>query len=266
MRGKTTNEEEFNDYIKLFGNYKTFTVDDFDKDEEAKWLFDYWCGNLDKSEYEDNKYSPQYGKFAKRLRIYFEQRQKGRDKRFDVDKQYPNGTFHESIYNGYSIQDLFKIDKLTLAMSIYDREDYYREDYIHLLEKKHQERLAKKFNPKKITEANIGQFNNTMILQKIKEWHQYCLSINDAKAFIQKMYYAWNGKKHTEFKEFTKQFQIFKSCVSMNIAFEDIVKKHRPLNKFQEYKAEKLLSYNLPRIDTIKIAREIVNNLISPYK
>ena len=272
MRSITTDEAEFNDYIKLFGNYKKITIDDFDYDEEVKWLFDYYFVRLDMSEYEDNKYSPEYGKFAKRLSLHFElkyqnEKQDMIDTRFNTPKQYnKNQTYYESISNGYSIQELFKIDKLTLAMSIYDREDYYRSDYIHPLERKHKERLINKFNPKKIREVDIGRFNNRMTLQKIEEWHQYCLSINEAKVFIQKMYYTWNGKKHTEFKEFTKQFQILKSCVFMNMAFEDISKKHRSLNKFQEYKAEMLLYYKLPRIDTIKIAREITKNLISPYK
>ena len=50
------------------------------------------------------------------------------------------------------------------------------------------------------------------------------------------------------------------------MAFEDISKNNLSLNKFQDYKIEKLLNFDLPSINTKKIAKEITNNLISPYK
>ncbi|PHS59114.1 MAG: hypothetical protein COB17_00860 [Sulfurimonas sp.] len=115
-------------------------------------------------------------------------------------------------------------------------------------------------------EVKKQTFENGILRKKIEEWHHYCIAINEVKAFIQLRYTSLTSNRWARFNELAEEFQVFNSCVYMKMAFEDISKNNLSLNKFQDYKIEKLLNFDLPSINTKKIAKEITNNLISPYK
>ena len=292
MRGLTTDEEKFNKYIKKFGNYKTFKVEDFDKDEELKKLFDLYIQQTN----EFMKSSI----FKKRLAAYYQNSDIKQEYIFDTVgsvKKYmivkgQKVEYIEKISNGFLIEKLFKLTNIKattkssqkirkpsqISMIIYDTK-YGRllPTFLHRETSKRNQEYYKKLIIRKrqtldeeIKETPLYQkkqsFENGILRKKIEEWHHYCIAINEVKAFIQIRYKSWTSKRWTLFKELAEQFQVLNTCEYTKNAFKDISNDFLALNKFQDYKIEKLLAFNLPNINTKKIAREIINHLISPYK
>ena len=292
MRSITTDEIAFNNYIKRFGNYKTFKVDDFDKDEELQELFNLFTLQSNELMRSDI--------FRKRLDKYYENsniKQKdmfdtvGSVKKYKI-KKGKKVEYIEKTSNGLLIEELFKLTNSKaisksskkikkpsqISMIIYDTKygrllPYYshkdtlkrNQEFSDKLRGKKRKTLDEEIKEKSISSKKQA-FENGILRKKIEEWHYYCIAINEVKAFIQLRYKSWTLKRHARFKELAEEFQVLNSCVYMKKAFEDIADTYRALNKFQEYKIEKLLNFDLPNINTRKIAKEITNNLISPYK
>lgn len=293
MRSLTTDEIKFNKYIKIFGNYKTFKVEDFDKDEELKKLFNLYTfksGELINGSIFNKRLEEYYKNSGKKKEAIFDT--VGSVKKYKTIKKGKIVEVIEKTSNGFLIEELFKLANIKatnnsikktkkpsqIAMLIFDFKykrllpNYFRDFEIKRyqeFEDKLRNRKRKTLN-EQIKETPFRRkkelFENGVLRAKIEEWHHYCIAINEAKAFIQKRYKSWSSKKHILFRELAEQFQVLNSCVYIKIAFENIARTYKALNKFQDYKIEKLMSLNLPNINDKKIAREIVNNLISPYK
>ncbi|PHS59113.1 MAG: hypothetical protein COB17_00855 [Sulfurimonas sp.] len=112
MRTITTDEVEFNKYIKKFGNYKTFKVEDFDKNEELKKLFNLYTlqsGELMRSDI-----------FKKRLEEYYQGADTKQEDMFDtvgsvIKYKTMKGQeveYIEKTSNGFLIEELFKLTNI----------------------------------------------------------------------------------------------------------------------------------------------------------
>ena len=292
----TDETREFNDFLVMVGNYKRFEAYEFEKDTKIKKLFDRYFFRLKDEEYSlESGKEHHLNKLKNEIRDYFEERY--------IDN--PDDAYNKVLGNeksqkeGLMIKDLFKIKSLKLAMSI-SSEDYpqlfntnkifhkyldrarvwetkqqAKTDYIayqKLKEAANQNANNKKRLNKNMIAYKQKLFRMIMSKQKIKEWHLYCIAINQAEQFIKLRYKNWGKETYTmgdrrqdnkKIKVVAQQLEVFDNNIFNSMALHDIANTTK--YTFNSLKTKKLLSYNLPQIDTKAKAKAITEDLLPPY-
>lgn len=286
----TKEQKEFNKYIITNGNYKAFTSTDFKKDKELQELFKIYSSiflcHPSTARFVDKDY---VASFSEKLQQYYTDN-------YPIDELPINKTFHfkkkkederlKSMSNGHKIKELFKIDNLNLAISIYSKEyeqlpiakdlrkGIIREatQFQHKFQSTtYTEPNELKYDDDKTPEYNKQTYNIRIIIQKVFDWHQYCLSMNQAEAFLIKRYPKWKDSKfqkanrvkiNKEINDIADQLQAFDNNIFNSMALKDISKTIKIM--VSKFKYEKLLTYNLPNVDEI-VAKKITYHLISPF-
>ena len=290
----TDETREFNDFLVMAGNYKRFEAYEFEKDTKIKKLFDRYFFRLKDEEYSlANGKEYHLNKLKNEIRDYFKERY--------IDN--PDDAYNKVLGNeksqkeGLMIKDLFKIKSLKLAMSI-SSEDYPQLFHSHIIFHKYLDRartwetkqiekndyeayqklkeLAKKNTKEKPPNKKMIKFKQKLSTmkrskQKIKEWHLYCIAINQAEQFIKEKYKGWGSelskaerrKINKKLEVISEQLKIFDNNIFNSMALHDIANTIK--YTFNSLKTEKLLSYNLPQIDTKAKAKAITEDLLPPY-
>lgn len=247
-------EKEFNEYIKVFDNFTTFSVSDFDKNEKIKDMMKYYIEAKTKPKEETINYIVKIVEILETLIL-----------------DTSNEKYKGKLLHGRFMMEKFSIYDITTAISIWDGaylgQGYNELFYIDTNYIKEKARDNKNSRAMARSKAKKLKIKNS-----IEEWHQYCRAVNQAKSFINEKYPTWSkldaNQKKDKYKELytlSKQLQKFENCMIYFSALEDISKNKTPLNKLKNLKAKKLLSMELPNITDIKIARKVVDNLIFPY-
>lgn len=242
-------QNEFNDYIQMYENYSRFNRFAFDNNNKVKQMFIY---------------------FLKAKTIPSEDTLEYASKILDILKtmnlKINTVKYKRRIQDYQSVRKKFSID-LPTAIKIYD--DIYLDDLPSLFY------IETNVVKEKITEdTNIKKISQEVKIENnIKEWHQYCILVNEAKAFVYKRYPRWGkyekdekSKARKDFKKLTEQLQELSSFSNILPILEVLMETKSYYYIDRLLKAKKLLSYNLPNIDTLDIAKQITKNLTEPYK
>ncbi len=247
-------EKKFNKYIKVFDNYTTFSVSDFDKNEKVKQMLNYHIEATTKPKEETLNYVVKIIEILETMTLSI------------TAEKYKGKLLH-----GRFIMEKFSICDITTAISIWDG-SYLGQGYNELIYIDTNYIEEKSKDDKNSRAMARSKAKKLKIKNSIEEWHQYCIAINQAKSFIYERYSNWSKldadtkkEKYKELYILSKQLQKFDNCKIYFSALEDISKNKIPLNKLKNLKAKKLLSLELPNITDIKIARKVATNLIYPY-
>ena len=257
-RGLTPEQDEFNDYIQNFENYSRFDRYDFKNNEQLQEMLTLFI------EAKTQAKTPE-----ETLPYVF--------KILDILEVLPikinTFKYKGKLLHGFFMKTRFCIDDMPTAISIYDSAyldgSYNEAFYIKTNYIKEEEKLKEDKNSRAMARSKAKKLK---IKNSIEEWHQYCIAVNEAKAFIYKRYEKWEGfdkeerkEAFNELKTLAQQLQEFSSCSVAFTTLEEIANSRTKLNTFRELKVQKLLGFNLPQIDTPAIARKITDNLLPPY-
>lgn len=292
----TKEQNEFNDFLVVVGNYKRFEAYEFEKDIKLKRLFNRYFFRLKDEEFSlENGTEFHLNKLKREIESYFKERYAN-----NPEDAYNKvlGT-EKSQKHGLIIRDLFKIKSLKLAMSIsspeypqlfldnkifqkyVDRarvwENRQRAKTDYLAYQKLNELAKRKTNKKKSLRKKKSThkqqlFSISMSRQKINEWHLYCIAINKAEEFIKLKYKGWGSKTFSKadrrkvnikIKILAQQLKVLDNNIFNSMALYDISETMK--YTFKSLKIQKLLSYNLPQIDTEAKAKAITEDLLPPY-
>lgn len=268
-RGYTEEEKDFNECIKLFGNYPTFKYTDFDVIQEVKDMLDFFLTNVKQGKL--NSLRP----LENMIKDYYEK-----------NNLRLIGAYDGKIRDGETMCDLFQITSLSLGISLYSHQ--YRgikrmpHSYISIETQKKlikkREEAEEKERVKKRAEK-LAKYPQIVLMEeeakdnklKVKNWLQYCIAVNQAKKFISIRYQnKWEHNKDGTDKTYTKIKQLANDIreVDDSLMYEvlyEIGSKKIQLNKINLMKATRLLSLNLPNVDTLSVSKKIVKSLVSPY-
>jgi len=255
-RGLTPEQEGLNDYIQKFENYSRFDRYDFKNNEQVQEMLTLFIEAKEKSKTPEDT-----------LLYVFPILDILRSMSRTINTiKYEGRTHH-----GYYMMKKFSIDSMPTAIELfhggYMDSDYNPTFYIDIPPQEEE--------PKDKKELLQIRYRNKKLKTKndIQEWHKYCIAVNDTKAFIYKKFPRWGKFDSQEKTDARKDLKIlieelkeFSHLTMEILILEDILKTKSFSGVFQKLKAEKLLSYELPNIDTLEKARKITKSLTEPYK
>jgi len=274
----TLSEEqmEFNDFLVIEANYKRFKAYEF-KDLKVKRLFDMYFFRLKNEEFS-------IVSFKKELEEYFNERYVNNPS----DAYNSILAIDKGQRKNLGIAELFKINSLSLAMSIGCPEYYafptsrythnklrFREQEYRLKKQRREDYSAYRELKNTTKEDRLLKeekaLNRKVLKQNIEEWHLYCIAINQAEQFIKEKYKGWGSelskaerrKVNKKLEVISEQLKIFDNNIFNSMALHDIANTTK--YTFNSLKTAKLLSYNLPQIDTQAKAKAITEDLLPPY-
>ena len=256
-RGLTPEQEGLNDFIQKFENFSRFDRYDFQNNEQVQEMLTLFIEAKEKSKTQEDT-----------LLYVFPIL----DILMSMSRTINTIKYEGRMHHGYYMMKKFSIDSLPIAIELfhggYMDNSYNSTFYIDI----DQQQEKKPKDKKELLQIRYKK-HKLKIKNSIEEWHKYCISVNEAKAFIYKRYPRWShfekkekSEARQDLKLQIKQLKVFESLSMVISIIEDIMKTKSFSGIFTTLKAKKLLSYELPNIDTLEKARKITKSLTEPYK
>lgn len=239
MKPLKNDEKEFNKLANAYGR-KAYTKQDFDNDVDLQEAFESFVSQKNfvlKDDFSNlDEFQDYHHTFLEK---------KGDNYFNDIDGLRNSETIEYT-------QKLFKLTHRPTAKKIAS-EEYY-------------EIYTSGFN---IYVNDKGEeIQDTEIEEKIDKFHNLCINVDNSKKFINSYFPRWNNFSKKEKIEAKKEIKVLIANLkilrmdtkALEITYFFITKYNR-LNQDTKIKADALLTLNLPKINNLSIAKEIVKNL-----
>lgn len=213
-------QSELNE-ILMENGYKTFTANEYEENELAQNIF--------------NRYYEKYLFNSVNFLLYIQ-------KHLKLRKSKTAKTDMFSKHEVFAVMLLFKIDDVSLAKKV---SDFYYLEAIN------------------INEQGEKLFDDDL-QEKINELSSYCKSVNIAYKQYEEDENIWSSSPAAKRTYKQSIYNDAKKTINKNYGniqvYVQILKDDYSLNQRIKVKADKLLSYNLPNINSLEIARKIIQS------
>ncbi len=237
-RIKTANEKEFNEIANSYG-LKAFTIKEFDKDDDLKVAIEHYEKSKEgKNKNKDKKFYRCTSSVI--YRAYLEQK--------SIEK---HGRSEDQLMESEKIKETQKLFELTRPIPEISNSIYYEiatAGYLFF------------------TEDN-EPIKDYTLFNEIEKWHNVRKMIDKIKPFIQDRYPRWGNATKNEkagfVEDIKKNICAFKKLGVKSEEFDillSFLEFSTSLNKITSFKTNYLLQLELPCINTIEIAKIIIEN------
>lgn len=240
MKTKSDEEKEFNKLANAYGR-KAYTKHDFDNNQDLQKALKSFLSQENfvlKDDYSNlDKFQNYHYTFLENKDHYPESN--------DINKELESMTIEY-------IQKLFKITDTSTAKKIYSDEYYelFTQGYNVYVNEKGEE------------------FQSIEIEEKIDKFHNFCINVDNSREFISEHFSGWGhfGRKEKvkakkEIKDLIANLEILRMDTKALKVTYHFVTNYTRVNEDTRCKADILLHLQLPKIDTLEIAKKIVKNL-----
>ena len=238
MKTKTDEEKEFNKLVNDYGR-KAYTKYEFDNDVDLQKALKSFISSENfvlKDDFSNlDEFQTYHHDFLENKDDYFN----------DIDRLRDSETIEYT-------KKLFKMTDHSIAKKIASEEYYevWTNGFTTYIDK------------------NGEKIQNTEIQEKIDKFHNFCINVDNTKKFIKSYFPRWEHftreektKAKKEIKVLITNLEILKIDKKPLEVTYYFITKYQRLNQDIKYKADILLCLQLPKINNLSIAKEIVKYL-----